>query len=318
MPKEATHWIAAQRTAALLEGSGFGEAAARCPHALQLGAVFPDLPYYLAGSDSLAREAALLGNRYHGEKGEDTYDLLRALLWSLREEDAPTHRAFLVGVASHLCLDAHFHPWVYYETGNYYDPTPSRRTVAVRHHRRLEGLLDVVLCGSLQKAREYRARGIWNQVETPVSALLDWAARHQETPNVVAILKAANVSFLKAQNLFVQPLASGLAGMAEPLLSTKLRELTALFYRNPTTIQWERLTRPFEFRNPVSGTVHKATVDELFRQGVEASAELCRHMEKSIGEGGFDRHGPSLNFGLVGAAVSQARYFADPPFFERG
>ncbi len=316
MPKEATHWIAAQRTASRLKGTKFGDAAERCPYALQLGAVFPDLPYYLAGSDSLAREAALLGNRYHGEKGEDTYELLRAILLSLRDEDSPTHQAFLVGVASHLCLDAHFHPWVYFETGNYYDPVPSRRTVAIRNHRRFEGLLDVVLCGSVQQAREYRARGIWNQVETPISPLLEWAARHQKGPNVAAILKAANESFLKAQNLFVQPLASGLSGVVEPLLSAKWRELTALFYRNPTVRQWAQLKKPFEYRNPVSGTIHKASIEELFHQGVEASVELCCHLERAIGEGTFDRQGPSLNFGLVGAAVSQARHFADPPFFE--
>ncbi len=316
MPKEATHWIAAQRTASRLKGTKCGDAAERCPFALQLGAVFPDLPYYLAGSDSLAREAALLGNRYHGEKGEDTYELLRAIMLSIRDEDSLAHRAFLVGVASHLCLDAHFHPLVYFETGNYYDPVPARRTVAIRNHRRFEGLLDVVLCGSIRKAREYRAGQIWKQVETPIFPLLEWAARHQKGPNVLAILKAANVAFLKAQNLFVRPLASGLARVVEPFLSPKLRELTALFYRNPTASQWEQLKKPFEYRNPVSGTFHKASIDELFNQGVEASAELCRHMERAIGDGTFDLQGPSLNFGLVGAAVSQARHFADPPFFE--
>lgn len=310
--------MAAQRTGSLLNGTDFGEAAARCPHALQLGAVFPDLPYYLAGSDSLAREAALLGNRYHGENGEDTYELLRAMLRSLLEEDSPAHRAFLVGVASHLCLDAHFHPLVYFETGNYYDPDPARRTNAVRNHRRFEGLMDVVLCGSLRNARGHCARQMWSHVETPIPALLDWAARHQAGPNVAAVLKAANESFLKAQNLFVQPLASGLLRGLEPFLPVKMRELTALFYRNPTARQWERMKEPFEFQNPVSGTVQKATIGELFQQGAESGAGLCRLMEKSIGEGAFDLHGPSLNFGLVGAAVSQARYFADPPFFERG
>ena len=318
MPKEATHWIAAQRTVSLLDGTVFGEAATRCPHALLLGAVFPDLPYYLTGSHLLAREAALLGNRYHGEKGEDTFELLRAMLRSLREEDSPVHRSFLAGVASHLCLDAHFHPLVYFETGNYYDPDPARRTEAVRNHRRFEGLLDVVLCGSLRNARGHCARQMWSQVETPIPALLDWAARHQEGPNAAAVLKAGNDSFLKAQHLFVQPLACGLARAAEPFLPAALRELTALFYRNPTSRQREQMNRPFEFQNPVSGTVQKAAVEELFRQGVEASAGLCRRMEKAMEEGAFDLRGPSLNFGLVGAAVSQARFFADPPFFERG
>ena len=315
MPKETTHWIAAQRTASRLIGTKFGAAAKQCPHALQLGAVFPDLPYYLTGSNSLSREAAVLGNRYHGQNGEDTYDLLRAILRSLREEDTPVHRAFLVGVISHLCLDFVFHPLVYFETGNYYDPVPDRRTVAIRNHRRFEGLLDVVLCGGLRAARQFRAQGIWAQMETPVPSLLEWAARHQG-PDVAAILKVSNESFLKAQHLFVQPLASGLAGVVEPWLSAKLRELTALFYRNPTARQWERLQKPFEYRNPVSGTFHKASMEELFQQGVEAGVELCRHVEGAIGEGAFDRQGPSLNFGLVGAAVSQARYFADSPFFE--
>lgn len=110
LPKEAPHWIAAQRTAVCLKGTDWGDAALECPNALQMGAVFPDLPYYLAGTSALARHATHLGNRYHGAHGEDAYDLLRALLASLREEDVPAHRAFWIGVVSHVCVDTCFHP----------------------------------------------------------------------------------------------------------------------------------------------------------------------------------------------------------------
>ena len=320
MPKEATHWIAARQTAARLAGTGWGEAALRCPNALQMGAVFPDLPYYLAGSSEQARQAAALGNRYHGAGGEDTYDLLRALLVSLREEDEPAHRAFLVGVASHLCVDAVFHPWVYYETGNYYDPDPARRTQAVRDHRRFEGLLDLAICGNLAKARSCRARTIWQNLERPPEALLEWAARHQEPAAAGEVLTAANGKFLWVQSLIAHPAAARVAGGLEPLLPAGCRELTALFLREPAARDLERLRGRLEYRNPVSGESRIASVEELLGEGVEPGAAACRGMERAIGRGSasdFAEHGPSLNFGLVAADVAKARFFASPAFFAR-
>lgn len=315
MPKEATHWIAAHRTAACLAGTEWGAAAQRCPGALQLGAVFPDLPYYLTGTSSLARNAAELGNRYHGAHGEDSYDLLRALLASLREDGAEPHQAMLVGVASHLCVDASFHPWVYYETGNYYDPDPARRTMAVRDHRRLEGWLDIVVCGGIDQVRSYRATTIWQRMEQSPELLLQWAARHQKHFNVERILEAANARFLEAQSWFGNPVAARVAGWIEPLLPPSARELTALFYQCPHSEDWNRLQGVQTFRNPVTGETASASIEELLERGVEAGVALCRAMETVFRRGGgeeFTGCGLSLNFGVAGAGVEQARYFASP------
>lgn len=98
-----------------------------------------------------------------------------------------------------------------------------------------------------------------------------------------------------------------------------LKQLAALFYRPAPEYLMARLSRTLEYRNPVSGEMSRTRVDELLDRAVEESVALCRRLE-SVWSGKnrawLSERGPSLNFGLIGADVSLARYFAEPLFFE--
>ena len=313
MPKEATHWAIAEKTAERLGGTALGEAALACPNALKLGAIYPDLPYYLTGTGDLAKRAAALGNRYHGAHGEDTYDLPRALLAGIEESDAPARRAMLVGVASHLCADAAFHPLVYFVTGNYYDPDPARRSKAIRGHRRFEGLLDMVLCGGTEGIRGCNAKQVWEALEEDASTLLPWSVRRQTVEGGAAILAAASEKFLEAQPMFGNPVAGLLAAWMTPWLPGHLKELAALFYGRPSAKALEKAGGAFEYRNPATGDPCAASARQLMEKAIDDSAALCAELETALGNGDaktFRRAGPSLNFGIVGAGVDRARYFA--------
>ncbi|MFH0878998.1 MAG: zinc dependent phospholipase C family protein [Lentisphaerota bacterium] len=320
MPKEITHWLLAERTAARLEGTRMGDAARRYPKVLKLGAIFPDLPYYLTGTGGLARQSQIVGNEYHGAHGEDTYTLLRTMLAGTMERASSTPEllAFLAGTACHLQADIAFHPLVYFMTGNYYDKDPSLRLRAIRNHRRLEGALDLYVCGGLAKARTFSARTLWNGLECQPGKLFDAASRDPKHPELRSILDQAAAKFLGAQGLFIRPALSWLVSLGTPVFSKETKALSALFYTGSLAKHVSRLSGTLDYRNPVSGQSFSSTVAGLLDRAVDGSAALCRRLESILESGdadAFTEPGPSLNFGIVGADVSQARHFANPPFF---
>ncbi len=324
MPKEITHWILAERMAAKLGGTRLGDAALRAPNVLKVGAVLPDLPYYLSGADDLACRMRDTGSEFHGAHGEDTYALLRTLLAAALDPDAqgrPAVLALIAGVACHIRADIAFHPLVYYMTGNYYDPDPARRARAIRDHRRFEGVLDLRVCGGLARVRAWSARGIWQRLECPPAALFRWAARDARHPDLQRGLERSVSKFLSAQGLFIHPAAAWLAGALAPWLPAERQEAAALFYTPDLPRSLERLSGTLNYRNPVTGEAHAATVDALLDRAVDEGVALCRRLESVLAGGdpcALTERGPSLNFGLAAAKASEARYFADPPFGEDG
>jgi len=318
MPKEITHWFVAERTAERLCGTCLGDSALGCPNALKMGAVFPDIPYYLTGTSKLAEMAAVVANEYHGMHGEDTYVLLRTLLaWSSGHVH-PAHKAFLTGVVSHLQTDMVFHPCIFFMTGNYHDADPVKRTRAVRDHRRFEVMLDFHVCRVLgQKPQYFKARKFWKSLEC--RQLLGWAEEDKERPELGVMLKMAVKKFLTAQGLFPNPAVSLIADVLDPFLTDSLKELTALFYRPVPIYLRERLCGIMKYQNPVSGKTCFASVDDLLEQAVEKSIALCKWLESVLAgknNASFSERGPSLNFGIIGADISLARYFAIPSFFD--
>lgn len=312
MPKEIVHWVVAERTADQLHGTRLGDAALSCPNALKMGAVFPDIPYYLTGDSDSARLAAAVGSAYHGTYGEDTYVLLRTLLAALSENVHPAHLAFITGVVTHLQTDMIFHPLVYFLTGNYHDADAVLRTRAIRAHRRFEGLLDWYVCRMMKKKpNHFRVADAWCGLEC--RTLFEWTEREQEGPELGRMLQQAVRRMVAAQRLFVYPPAACLTKLVDFFLPAAWKEVTALFYQPVSAERLEEFYGRLVYRNPVSGAWCCASVDELLEQSVKSGVVLCRRLELLLDHGetiGIDECGPSLNFNLPGADVSLARYFA--------
>ena len=317
MPKDIMHWVVAEKAAAGLRGTRLGNAALAYPNALKMGAVFPDMPLYLTGRSGLARVARAIGNAYHGIHGEDTYDLPRTLLNANLQSDSPALLAFLAGVACHLQTDIAFHPLVFFLTGDYNDPDPGKRSLAVRAHRRFEVLLDLHLCHMLNKPPEFfQAHSIWKNLES--RELLWWTKQDTACPRLGDMFDRAIKKYLVFQRLFSFRPAVRLADRLDPFLSGRWREVTALFYRPAHADCQKRFTERLDYQHPVTGARYTATVDELMGLAVAESIAMCNRLETALDQkdpGHFSEAGPSLDFAVIGGRVNQARHFAKPLFF---
>lgn len=318
MPKDITHWIIAEQTAASLAGTTLGEAARTCPNALKMGAVFPDMPLYLTGKSDAGRTAEQAGHEYHGTQGSDTYELLRAVLSAALQTNDPAIHALLTGIACHLQTDIIFHPLVFHATGNYHHPDPERRSLAVRGHRRFEVLLDLHFCELLNlRPRSYRADAFWKNLESPDP--LFWTRQDSANPQRYPMLVQAIKKYLRVQRLFTNPAASRLAGAFHPWLPDAWQEVTGLFYWSASASCLARFHEKWTYLHPVTGTSHAESLHDLLERAVEASVSLCSRLEAAIDEKDetlFTDRGPSLDYGLVDGDGSTARFFAEPSFFE--
>lgn len=325
MPKEIVHWLIAEQTASLLRGTPLEKDVMANPECLRFGAVFPDILYYLAGDSTFSRIGGL-ADVLHGNRGEDTYQFLRVLSAMTETSEKPNPlTAFWIGVASHLQADIVFHPLIYYLTGNYHDERPDKRSLAIQRHRRLETVLDMYFIRgkTAGELREYTLRRICNRLELPVQYLSKiisqyLAALSDAPPEEIA------VGFRRALNLFVlmqelnrRPPLGNILFRIEKVLPQPFREITALFQAPQLAFHFDFLSKPVGYRNPVSGTIMESTVDRLFTQAVQCSAEFCKTLLPTVQSRNvsvFPEWGPSLAFGIPGVDAEDARHFAPLSF----
>ncbi len=316
MPKEVVHWMVAERAAGLLASGPFGPALARCPNGLKLGAVFHDVLFYLRGEHPAGLKA--LPHRLHGSHGEDSFDLLRlqaAHMFVRRGEPLPT--AFFVGLASHIFADAALHPMVYHLTGNYYDEDAERRTGAVRRHRGLEALLDMVAAGGPDAVLGQSLRALVDSLEgslslaCPPEALAELAGC--SAAEARRGLAEALDTYCTMQSLCRMPALARFLREIAWLLPDKLREITALFYAPQLWEQRGAVAGQIAFRNPVSGEARTAGLAGLMEEAAQSAAAFCARQAASLAAGrGLAEAGPgpSLDMSLPATPVSQARHFA--------
>ena len=316
MPKEIIHWMVAARSAELLSSGPFGLALARCPQGLRLGAVYHDILFYLRGEHPAGLKS--LPHRLHGSHGEDSFDLLRlqaAYLHARKAEPLPT--AFFVGLASHIFADATLHPLVYHLTGNYYDLDEKRRTGAVRRHRALEGLLDMVAAGGPEAVLGQSLRVLVNSLEGPLSlacppeGLAGLAGCEPKTAEKA--LAESLETYCTMQALFRMPTLARILREFSGILPDSLREIAALFYAPQLYEQRGAVNGRMSYQNPATGEALSGTLAELMEQAARRTAAFCSAQATSITVKGVlagEGCGPSLDLGLPGVPISQAQFFA--------
>ncbi|OIN99662.1 MAG: hypothetical protein AUJ49_10905 [Desulfovibrionaceae bacterium CG1_02_65_16] len=311
--------MVAERAAELLSEGPFGPALSRCPNGLRLGAVYHDALFYLRGDHPAGLVA--LPHRLHGSHGEDSYDIMRmqaAHLHARKSEPLPT--AFFVGLASHIFADATMHPLVYYLTGNYYDTDARRRTKAVQRHRALESLLDMVAAGGPDEVREQSLRVLVRGLEGPLGlacppeALARLAGCGVEAAQKG--LSAALETYCTMQTLCRMPVLAGFLRDLSGVLPASLREIAALFYAPQLYDQSGAVEGRMAYRNPVTGDWLHGSLAELMELAARRTARFCAAQAASIRALGAlkdEGAGPTLDMGLPGAPVTQARCFSPNP-----
>jgi hypothetical protein len=316
MPRELVHWMVADRAAELLASGPYAAALRQCPNGLRYGAVFHDVLFYLRGEYPDALKD--LPKHLHGAQGEDTYELLRVYaphMYATRSLALPT--AFFVGLVAHIFADATIHPLVYHFTGNYYDADPVRRTTAVRRHRTLETLFDMVAAGGPAAVEATSLKAVVNAVEGPLSLACP--------PELLAGLAGVDVavatkgfrdaldSYCTIQALARMPTLARWLREFEGWLPAKGREIAALFYAPQLWEQRAAVSGQLSFRNPYSGEAFAESLAGLMELAARQTAWFCStQAPKLIASGALAETapGPSLDMGIPGVATSLARHFA--------
>jgi Zinc dependent phospholipase C len=300
MPKELTHWLVAQAT---MRECGIPQ---QHNDLVQLGAIFPDAPYYTLGKQ---RSRALqLADRLHGASGEDTFSMVQDCIEILRaipreSSLASSLRAFLLGAITHLCTDAVFHPFVYFASGNFH----INSNLAWRNHRALESALDLAFCQAFAtKPYSFSLGAYLHSSEPALERILTSIPAFAPFRN--AILDGYRTITVVRKLGSNTPLR-WLLDRVESRLPMSVQFYTALRYTSSKELSIDVLQ---DFQHPVTGEHCQTSLRAMFDTAVQESVRVWNEVERCLAnDTNFCERGKSLEVGLVGVASAEMRYFAE-------
>jgi len=285
MPKEVTHWLIAQQTARELQGTQLEELVASYPNCLMLGAVIHDAAYYVR---DLRWQQALSGfaDILHDKTGGPFAGIAAVAQAAAQTRHPGPVRALLIGMLTHIAADSCLHPLVYHATGNYHDPDPDKRSLAVQKHRGFETALDVYLAGTLATVITFSLKRYIRHLELRVSKLIQEAfapaASDYTIPDLPDALLHGLRVFSRMQSMYAAPVLTTSVDLLYPLLPAAGREIAALFYLPRLIRQAPELHGPRTFPDPDTGRAVTASVLDLYRRAIEISLHLCRALEPCL------------------------------------
>ena len=130
-----------------------------------LGSITPDSGYYCLWPFI---DGAGIAETLHGSNGSNSFELPKAL-----SKETNIHTlAFSLGFISHILLDAHWHPMIFNLTGDYYDKNKKEALASRARHRRIEQLIDSIICKSYNlDHRNYFIKQNLNEIEFDLTKL---------------------------------------------------------------------------------------------------------------------------------------------------
>jgi len=333
MPGEMTHWLVLEEATARLQNDSpeLARIISENKSAARLGAMIHDAAYYykLGGKPPEAMAALL-----HGSFENNTFEPLVKLAGCIqKQEKKDILWATLFGMVSHFATDIEFHPFVYFQTGDYYDSDPSERKNARRRHRLLEVYIDSWFKKELREkfgsqccqsmARDYfrlsgRRREIVEMLEEVLSFgnFAELAGEVEESWQRRKFWGESLAYLVFCQGAF-ESLAGGmlLRGLRK-LWPERVGEIDALG-------SWGRgvagvLEGEHRFLNPVSGVERKETLEGLKELAVQRTVDVVSLFLPGVLDERVDClgllegvEGVSLNFGVSGTGKKSARYFSE-------
>jgi len=285
MPKEITHWLIAKQVARALQGSELGELTTAFPNCVQLGAIMHDAGFY-AQNRRWKNLMSGFCESIHAE-GAEMFTLINSLTEAANQSRNPDPiRAMIIGMLTHMAADNCFHPLIYHETGNYFDPDPVKRTRAVQLHRKFETTLDVYLAGTLANIKTFSLRSFIRNCELRLPLLLleafTPAAADYNCPQLpIALLHSLKV-FSRMQALYAHPVMTHTLEVLHPILPNSAREIAALFYMPRCIKPAPGLHGPRTIPDPATGSTRTVTILELYDSALQLSIKLCRELEPAI------------------------------------
>ncbi len=300
MPKELTHFTIARQVLELMESSWIKESLQKYICLYYIGAVAFDTPYYLRGRYRPYFQT--LAAYLHGTGKENTFQPIKGLFNSYRDEVPEYLLPFIYGLFTHIVIDAEFHPLIYSLTGDYYDADQGRRIKAICSHREWEANLDIYFSHHFRDIETNFLEKCLLGKNISDSQLYELMASlffgRKENLSQIKKALASQAGFLKRMNKRTAYLTLLTANF---LASGRLNPTLALFYR--PTYSTEYFEQSFSYLHPGDGLERSETVDQIRERAVYRCLALFSgwsHCSSPVEIGGIiaRQNGPSLEDGL--------------------
>src|SRR5690606_28826364 len=147
----------------------------------------------------------------------------------------PQKLAFTCGFLTHFAMDINFHPWVYYLSGNYFDPKPEAQLDAQMRHRIIESWLDLHILDGMPVQSFPKLEQISSNRQTNLKLLSFLAQACQRAWQVdkdlfYSLKRGYNLQMLMTASLFKSNAFREIAITLNDILENRLRGYLALFY----------------------------------------------------------------------------------------
>lgn len=342
MPKEITHWIAAERIRNLIEPGSIKEAIRKKPLFYYLGAVIYDSPFYAYGVKHTGTFKEIAERLHDGVEG-DTFEPIRAFISSLPANPPDEGLSFIAGVFTHYSMDVTFHPMVNYFSGKYASDDPAKRIDAQVRHRTLEGLMDLYFSGIYAKESDCSSavglgsclinRGHFSRV---LKGLLKNGEDVDEMVGrlygidllEIPIRPLLNCHGLIQRQLF-RPLLSAGLNLAGKIVGGPLAVIASTFYPALKTralltpsSTFKFFAAPIVFTHPNTGEALRGSAEDLAARAAMTAADLINGYQDLLkyGKGGSyltGKWGLSLSYGCDVAQYPEPVHFdTDTPIHE--
>jgi hypothetical protein len=336
MPREYLHWKVLEEATKQLDGSSpLAQCLSKFESASKLGAVAHDAPYYYGLGD---RPFSEIASYLHGHFGGSTALPLKKLAEHISNVKDERERnllwAFLFGLLTHYVADIHFHPLVYYYTGDYYDPDSKKRHIAHSYHRLFEVYLDSwfrihqnasfeegfssviadlsgdldLICEVLES--EWNAEKLLNGVTSFHGDIKEVSKGSWKTSfsYLGFYLKLFYCDGIGAVIRFVNLLSCGLLKPIDTLFLFNRKKATSIF------------DKPLSIQNPITGEASSRHVLEIYENAITDCITLGKILNQAIATNdpslfNFPEKidGNSLNFGIKCNADDVPKFFFTNP-----
>jgi hypothetical protein len=328
MPKEITHILFASESLKKITTNSkkLSNILSVESDSYKFGAVATDSFYYSIKTP-FEKDYFQWGDLVHGAEGNDTTESVLQALKNLKnnpkDEQFNSRLAFITGFISHIALDVNFHPYVYYFSGNYYDPLEVEKVNAMMRHRLIEAWIDLYLLNknnlSLKTFKDIKK--VFSNHKVNLDSLKFLSHFYKFNFKIEKDL----FMFLK-KGYFIQATLNrkiinnyALYQLLKPinkLLDNKLRDYMSLFYPNDISNIPDYIVNFEKYSHPVTGDIFEGNINVIWNDALDMSNSFFNEIENYIwGNGSFEQlkqviKGYSLDVGLEGIKVHDSKFFS--------
>ncbi|MEM5947169.1 zinc dependent phospholipase C family protein [Spirochaetia bacterium 38H-sp] len=279
MPKEYTHFSIAYTAYNSLKDSYLKKAIEKHMGLFFYGSVAPDTIFYALraeGSDK-NRISSLL----HGKSGVDSLlPVKRLFSISDFESDRELRDSFIAGYVTHVMADIHFHPMVFFFSGDNETPVEEVRTGSNMRHYAIESSMDLYMKDEVTVPLSASLENMLMKYSDNVFFLKMLSFIWYNDDKHMTDCKKGLRSHIWFQKRFSSSFWCGLNDFLSFFIPS-LKSFRAIFYRKCFEENKNIWNNEYEYQHPVTGKKAKITVAKLINDTVDKILGLWKTMESA-------------------------------------